>query len=64
MQKDGIDETEWPSESAIKWQNSQARPKEVGSDVNSAAKPPSGYLPHFFFIQNRFKIQQFPICVF
>ena len=50
MQKDGIDEVEWPSESAIKTQNSQARPKEVGPDVNSAAKPPSGFLPHFSFL--------------
>ena len=34
MEKDGIDEDEWPTEAQIKWQNKQSRPKETGEFNN------------------------------
>ena len=40
MEHDGIDPDEWPTDSSIKWQNLQARPKEEGLHGNSSAKPP------------------------
>ena len=59
MEKDGIDEDEWPTEAQIKWQNKQSRPKETGEFNNPLSKILITFLLYLFLMFFFLSMQHF-----